>query len=124
MAIVTVTEQGFDEVVENGIVLLDWWAGWCGPCRAFAPIYAAAAARHPDVVFGKIDTDAEAGLAASFGIRSIPTLMVFRDGLLLLAQPGAVPGSVLDELLAEVKALDMANVRRRIAEKVRGAVAE
>ena len=102
-------------------MLLDFWAGWCGPCRMFAPIFEAASERHADVVFGKIDTEEETELASSLGVRAIPTLMVFRDGLLLMAQPGLVPGPVLDELVAEVKALDMDEVRRKIAERARQA---
>ena len=112
MATVQVTEQTFEETVKQGIVLLDFWAAWCGPCRVFAPIFEDAAARHPDVVFGKVDTEAEPGLAAAFEIRSIPTLMVLRDGVLLGALPGAVPGPAIDEILGKVKALDMAEVHR------------
>jgi thioredoxin 1 len=113
---IEVTEQNFNDITPKGIVLLDWWATWCGPCRTFAPTFEAAASRHPDVVFGKIDTDAQPALSAAFEIRSIPTLMVLRDGVLLFAQPGALPGAALDEIIGKVKALDMDDVRRQIAE--------
>ena len=111
---VTVTAENFSKTIEHGIVLLDWWAAWCGPCRAFAPIFDEAAARHADVTFGKIDTDAEQSLAAEFNIRSIPTLMVWRDGILLLSQPGVVPAAALDELIEQARALDMDEVRKEI----------
>jgi len=118
MATIELTAKNFQEHVEKpGILLIDWWATWCGPCRAFAPIYDKASEKHADVVFGKIDTDAEQELAMTFEIRSIPTLMVFRDQVLVFARPGMIPGAALDDLVEKVKALDMADVHRKLAEQ-------
>ena len=114
MATVEVTEKNFEATVKHGIVLLDFWAAWCGPCRVFAPIFEAAAERHSDVVFGKVNTEAEPGLAAAFGIQAIPSLMVLRDGVLLATLPGVRPPAALDELIGKVRAIDMDEVRREL----------
>ena len=124
MATVEVTEKNFEETIEKGLVLIDWWAEWCGPCRRFAPVYEEASGRHPDVVFGKVDTEAQQGLAGEFGIRSIPTIMAFREGILLFAQPGSLPGEVLDELIGKLREVDMDEVRRRVAEAQEAAAAQ
>jgi thioredoxin 1 len=116
MSTVALTAQNFQEHVEKpGILLIDWWATWCGPCRAFAPIYDKVSEAHPDVTFGKIDTDAEQDLAMTFEIRSIPTLMIFRDQVLVFARPGMIPAAALEDLVQKVKALDMDEVRRKVA---------
>jgi len=113
---VELTESDFEStVVDNDIVLVDWWASWCGPCRMFAPVFEQAAEANPDLVFAKVDTEAQPALAGAFGIQSIPTLMVFREQVLVFSQPGALPAAALDELLEKVRGLDMAEVHRAVA---------
>jgi thioredoxin len=120
MAMVELTKANFERVVtESPIVVVDFWAPWCGPCRGFAPIYEQAAESHADVVFGKINTDQEQELAGAFDIRSIPTLMVFREKVVLFQQAGALPASALEQVIAQAKSLDMAKVHQEIAERER-----
>ena len=115
MGAVALTAETFaPTITKDGIVLVDWWAKWCGPCRMFAPVFENASETHPDIVFGKVDTEAEQALAQAAGIMSIPTLMAFRDGVLVFSQPGALPAHVLEDLIEQVRALDMDVVRAEL----------
>ena len=117
MATTEITATTFESTIEReGITLIDFWAPWCGPCRTFGPIYERVSERHPDIVFAKVNTEDEQELAGGMGIRSIPTLMIFRDRLLLYAQPGMLPEPALEDLVAQTRALDMEDVRRRVRE--------
>jgi len=116
MATVTLTKENFEQTITgDGIVLVDWWAAWCGPCRAFAPVFDKASAEHDDIVFAKIDTEAEPELSMAARITSIPTLMVFRDGILVYSEPGALPPAALSQLIGAVRDLDMDEVRTKVA---------
>ena len=117
MPTVQVTKKNFDTTFQRGIVVLDFWAAWCAPCRAFAPVFEAATERHPDIVFGKVDTEAEPGLAADFAIRAIPSLVVVRDGVHLVTIPGALSATALNELILRVREVDMDEVQREVEDQ-------
>lgn len=122
MATVELTKDNFDQIVgENNFVIVDYWASWCGPCQNFAPIFEEASEKHQDIVFAKVNTEEQQELAAHFQIRSIPTLMIFRDQIVIFSQPGMLPGSALEELIGKARELDMDDVRKQIAEQQQGA---
>lgn len=121
MATVDLTQENFEStILENDFVIVDFWAPWCGPCRAFAPVYDQVSENHPDIIFAKVDTEAEQAIAGSFQIRSIPTLMVFREKVIIYSQPGSLPASGLEDLIARVRELDMVQVHKEIAEEQAG----
>lgn len=117
MATLNLNSENFDSTIQgNDIVLIDFWAEWCGPCKSFAPVYEAASEQHADVAFAKVDTEEQQALAGQFGIRSIPTIAVFREQVMVFSQAGALPASALEELIKQIKALDMEDVRAKVAE--------
>ena len=121
MATTAMTAENHDEIVRDGIVLIDFWAAWCGPCRQFAPVFERVSQANADATFAKVDTEDQPELAARYGVTSIPTLVVYRDGIPVFGQPGAVPQPVLEDLLTQVRELDMDDVRTRYAEQLAAA---
>ena len=118
MSTLTMTSDNHDEAVNDGIVFIDFWAEWCGPCRRFAPVFEQASQQHSDITFAKVDTEDQRELAARYGVTSIPTLVIYRDGIPVFSQPGALPAAVLDDLVTQVRALDMAEVRASYEQQV------
>lgn len=119
MATVTMTQETHDETVKDGIVLIDFWAAWCGPCRRFAPVFEKLSAKHTDATFAKVDTEDQRELAGMYGITSIPTLVIYRDGIPVFGQPGALPEAALEDILSQVRGLDMDSVRVQYAEQLK-----